>query len=182
MRQEWREFVTLPKITSQISIAPDLSNIAVLEEKLLGVGLQIYNMNTGRPLPVNVHRPYPPIHNPQSQFLWPTLEYASDGSRIWYAASEEDIFQWKIVRDRESNITRLEYLHSTECPPGGFLWDPSHGYQVMDDGWILSSSRKRLLWLPPHWQGDKKVRRWSGNFLALLHGDLPEAVILEIEV
>jgi hypothetical protein len=36
--------------------------------------------------------------------------------------------------------------------------------------------------LPPLWQSFESVDRvWNGKFLALLHGSLPEPVILELE-
>ena len=36
--------------------------------------------------------------------------------------------------------------------------------------------------LPPRWQSDMVRWAWSGQFLGLLHGALPEAVILELEL
>ena len=62
------------------------------------------------------------------------------------------------------------------CPHGS-----SRGYKVTNDGWIVSPSRKRLLMLPPHWRSEIMRRVWNGQFLGLLHGTLPEAVILELE-
>lgn len=164
---------------SEISISPNLSNIAIVKHDIWsGMTLQLYNMDTGRPFLVNTPLPGPTIIAP----VWlPTLWYTPDGSEIWYAPSEKSLLQRKIIKDGESNITGLECLQSTEHPPGGCPWDSSNGYQVMDDGWIFNSSGKRLLWLPHHWQWHKTTRRWSGKFLALLHSELPEAVILEME-
>ena len=62
------------------------------------------------------------------------------------------------------------------CPHGS-----SRGYKVTNDGWIISPSRKRLLMLPPQWRAQTGRRVWNGQFLGLLHGTLPEAVILELE-
>ena len=50
----------------------------------------------------------------------------------------------------------------------------------MDDGWILSSSGKPVLWVPHHWRSDELARIWSGWFLALVHAGLSEAVIIEL--
>jgi len=66
-------------------------------------------------------------------------------------------------------------------PPEGYPWASSHGYQVMNDWWILGPDGQRLLMLPPAWQSLVAVRRvWKGQFLALLHCGLPEPVILEL--
>ena len=54
-----------------------------------------------------------------------------------------------------------------------------HDYEVTDDGWVLSPSRKRLLWLPHRWRSKEEHRRWDGRFLGLLDGQLAEVVILE---
>ena len=35
--------------------------------------------------------------------------------------------------------------------------------------------------LPPPWRSPVVQRAWNGQFLALLHGELPEPVILELE-
>ena len=87
---------------------------------------------------------------------------------------------WKIIRNTESNVTKLERLDPTVGPSGGLPRESSHGCQVMDGGWVLSSTGKRLLWLPPRWRSEEIHRMWSGRFLALLHGGLPEAVVLEL--
>ena len=56
----------------------------------------------------------------------------------------------------------------------------SSDYKVLDDGWILGPSRERLLILPPLWRSDMWQRVWNGRFLMLLHGALPEPVIIEL--
>jgi len=87
---------------------------------------------------------------------------------------------WAIVRDSESDVTKLERLDPTGGPSGGFPWQSSHGCQVTDDGWVLNSTGKGLLWLPPHWRSVEMHRVWSGRFLALLHPGLLEVVVLEV--
>ena len=69
----------------------------------------------------------------------------------------------------------------TRDVPQGFSWRSSHGYGVRDDGWIYGPDEKRLLMLPPSWRSDVGRRVWNGRFLALLHGSLPEPVILDLE-
>ena len=70
-------------------------------------------------------------------------------------------------------------MGTTACPPGVPPWESSRGYRVTDDGWILSPTQKRLLWLPYRWRSTEDQRRWGGRFLGLLLHELPEVVILE---
>ena len=61
-------------------------------------------------------------------------------------------------------------------------WEPSRGYQVTDDWWILGSDGKRLLMLPPLWQSPLPSDRiWDRRCVALLHDGAPEPVILELD-
>ncbi|KAF9644380.1 YVTN repeat-like/Quino protein amine dehydrogenase [Thelephora ganbajun] len=107
--------------------------------------------------------------------------FSPDGREVWSDSDEGDLSGWKIIEDSESNITRLDYLESSIHPPGRSPWQSSRDYEVTDGGWVLSPSGKRLLLLPPRWRSHKWERMWSGRFLALLEGDLPEPVILELE-
>ena len=65
----------------------------------------------------------------------------------------------------------------------GCPYKSSHGYQVVDNHWIFGPSGKLLLILPPLWRlrSFRYQWKWNGRFLALLHGSLPEPVILELE-
>ena len=65
--------------------------------------------------------------------------------------------------------------------PQGCPWRPSRGYSIGDNGWILRLDEKRLLMLPPSWRSKCIRQVWNGQFLALLHGSLPEPVILDLE-
>ena len=64
---------------------------------------------------------------------------------------------------------------------GGYPWKSSRGYQITNDWWILDPEGKRLLMLPAAWQfhGEEQCV-WKEQFLALLSGQLPEPVILEL--
>ena len=56
----------------------------------------------------------------------------------------------------------------------------SPDYKITDDGWVLGSRGERVLILPSLWRPvDLSKRIWNGQFLALVHGALPQAVILE---
>ena len=85
----------------------------------------------------------------------------------------------EIIEDSVSGTMELIPLDETLYPSGTFLWDSTRGYKVTDDGWVLSPTRKRLLWLPHRWRSDQEDDRiWSGRFLGLSHR-ISEVVILE---
>ena len=151
------------------SISPGFTYVAFGNTKNLPE-LYIYNLHTGKKLAVAKSEGWLP-------------GFALNGNEVWCARGDGMVDQWAIVEDSESNNTQLDQLGNYEEPQSGFPWHSSHGYQVMDDGWVLSSKGKRLLWLPPQWRSAVKVeRKWSGKYLALLHRRLLEAVILELEV
>ena len=101
------------------------------------------------------------------------------GPDIGYCYSQE-VFRWEITKDNRSGVTKLEHLDPAGGPSGRLSWQSPNGNQVTDDGWILSAGKKWLLWLPPHWQSDKKNMVWSGQFLALLHHGGSEVIIMEL--
>ena len=114
---------------------------------------------------------------------WVEPQLTRGGHQLW-DVRRSSVEGWKIVQDGEPNRftrsrARLELLTPTECPSDVFPWQSTRGYKVTDDGWILSPAQQRLLWLPHDWRSDERDRMWSGRFLGLLHGRLPEAVILE---
>lgn len=152
---------------SAASISHDSRYIAVIAESYPGSGrLYIYNGSTGHCLDDAVVR---------GSTLW----FLPGGYNIgWVADGNEG--ETRRITARETldytmpigNIDHGQY----GCPHGS-----SHGYQVTNDGWIISPGGRRLLMLPPPWQSDTVRRAWNGKFLALLHGALPEPVILELE-
>ena len=152
-----------------LSISPDLSRFAIVVFTHFPEyrSLKIYDVSTGRYLTcIDTDR----VLNP-----W----FTSNGHQVWDANGSPEQ-GWEIVEERETGVTKLELLEQTSSPPGIFPWQPLRGYEVTDDGWVLSSTRKRLLWLPHQWRStDKRYRRWSGRFLGLMQGGLPEVVILE---
>ena len=175
-------------------VSPNLHHIIVKDRYLGGdqwtdkdsYALYLYDIPTGR------HLGFMPVdHNATP---WFTL----DGCEVWCLQSG-GIKRWKIIEDSESNLIRLEYLGLSWGQPDGSPWQSLYSYQLVDDQWILNSSGKRLLWLPPHWRlhrsswplGQLQQRRtydwrlrnrtWCSQFLALLHDELSEAVILELK-
>ena len=147
------------------STSPDLDHVAV--NRTGCTGLRLYDMDTGKPRAVVRSEGH-------------ILGFTPDGREVWCATANGEVDRWKINQDSKSDITGINRLGSQE-PPIEFPWQSSLGYRVADDGWIFSSSGKRLLWLPHHWRSGVVTRRWNGKFLALLHGGLPEAVVMELE-
>ena len=151
------------------SISPGFNYIAFGSTKNLPE-LYIYDLHTGKKLAVA-----------KSEGRLPG--FTLNGNEVWCARGDGMVDRWAIVGDSESNNTQLGQLGNYEEPQSGFPWHSSHGYQVMDDEWVLNSGGKRLLWLPPQWRSAVKVdRKWSGKYLALLHRRLLDAIILELEV
>ena len=143
------------------SISPNLSYVAI---KI--IDLRIYDASTGKLLTGSKVQ----LHSPS---------FTSDEHEIW-SRNPLDRRGLVIVKDSKSNVINLKHPDPSGIPSGRLPWQSSHGYQVTDDGWILNTSGKQLFWLPHHWRSDEKDRVWGGQFLALLHHDLPEVVILEL--
>ena len=118
----------------------------------------------------------------------PNVEVEDESAGLWFAPGGHDI--WCVTQDGEAQVftftqDALDHTDSVadiEDGQWGCPWGSQLGYKVTDDGWILGASGKRLFMLPPLWQSPRKVERvWNGKFVALLHGHLPELVILEVE-
>ena len=152
------------------SVSPDLGHIAIVEGRgYMGSYLHLYDIHTGQCL-ASV-----PIRFEASP--WFTL----DGREIWCVTGRGEAELWGIMEDSDSNAAELEHLESTTHPPDGFPRQPPRGYAATGSRWVLGSSGKRLLWLPPHWRSDGWNWMWGGRFLALIDRELPEPVILELE-
>ncbi|KAF9644128.1 hypothetical protein BDM02DRAFT_3190897 [Thelephora ganbajun] len=152
------------------SVSPGLHHIAMME--LRGARhnrMHIYDVPTGQCLA-----------SLETEFYthpWFTL----DGREVWCISFDGKAGGWKIIEDRESDITELEHLESSIHPSSGLPWESSCSYEVTKGGWVLSPSGKRLLWLPPSWWSHVRNRIWSGRLLALLSRTLSEPVILGLE-
>ena len=152
------------RIVTAASISADFRYIA-----LKGVGggeevLDVYCTSTGRNLRVTV----------SALALW----FAPGGHDIW-CVTRNKAMVFTIAHDA---LDHTKTVVDIEDGSWGCPWGSSHGYKVTYHGWILGAGGRRLLVLPPLWQSLFKVDRvWSGKFLALLHGSLPDPVILELE-
>ena len=120
-------------------------------------------------------------------FEVPTGKYvgcsSTEGTKWWFNPDGSKVLEYSlfghlsitiITKGIESNTE--EDSDETKRPP----WQSPHGHQVMDNGWILSSSGKRLFLLPPHLQLNREDRIWGGQYLAFLRGVFPEVLILEV--
>ena len=155
------------QIPHYMSISPDLSCVVVAMESAQrresGFSLEVYNVSTGSCL----------ARFKTNDLLRP--QFTQDGCEVWAGERE----QFKIIEDSESGTIELK-LQSTCRRQSRVFPESSRGYSVTDGGWVLSPSQKRLLWLPHRWRSGKRDREWSnGQFLAVLHGELPEMVVLE---
>ena len=149
-----------------ISMSPNLNYIAIA---WCSVGafknLNIYDVYTGKCV----------VHAATDGVMpWFTL----DGCEVWCIESGS-LKGWTVIKDSESGLTKLEPIGPAAHSSGGFPWQSPLGYKVTHQ-WVLSSSGKRLLWLPHLWRIDQRDMKWCGQFLGLLHSKLPNAVILEL--
>ena len=155
-----------------LSLSTDLSQIAGLglHKQGVGYGLGIYDVSTGKLL----------ASTESNWFYQPWFD--RDEREVW---TKTDNFGggpqgdgWEIIKGSVSGAMELKPLEETLYPSRTFLWHSILGYQVTDDGWVLSPTRKRLLWLPHRWRSIQEYRLWSRRYLGLSHGQ-SEVVILE---
>lgn len=150
------------------SISPDLNLIAIAESTAETPNLfTIFNVSTGKRLASTTHRYL--LH------LWIPW-FTPDGHDIWCSGEPEE--GWTIIEGDKPDHVKLNPVEPGVSPLGGFPWRSSRGYEITPDGWVLSPSGKRLLWLPHSWRSEEVSRMWGDRFLGMLHGTLPEVVIL----
>ena len=155
---------------SSLSLSPDLSCIAAVRftpAQGSGVGPEIHHVATGTCLASTGSGGY---SHPQ---------FTRDGREVWIMDNHPENDGWEIIQGGVSGAMELKPLEETLYPSRTFLWHSIRGYKVTDNGWVLSPTGKRLLWLPHRWRTDREeYRLWSGQFLGLTHW-LSELVILE---
>ena len=164
-----------PATVCDVSISPDSCNVALVvwegEGEEVGVWVYIYDGLTGErlmrhALPNDRHET--PFFVPGGRDLW-LGEHRGHG-KVLRVGDGEQVLQ--------GPGSRVDIDH----PPDGYPWVSPCGYRITDDWWVLGPEGKRLLMLPPPWQHHRALERmWKGQFLALLHGELLEPVILELE-
>lgn len=155
-----------------VSIHPELTHVIISGTHPVSGdrGMEIYDVSSGRRITTTL-----------VAGLQPRLRFTPDGHEIWDIDPQRPCEQgWEIIRDGESEVTKLRPLKTTACPPEVFPWWSSHGYEVTEDWWVVNPTQKRLLWLPHRWRSDGLFRTWSGRFLGLQHPWLPDVVIFEL--
>ena len=150
------------------SLSPDLSRGVFLVVPNFSPGiydLVIFNVSTGKKV-----AKFSTGQNVEP--LW-----TRDGRQIWGVCGSS-VNGWEVGLGSKHHLWEPKYLTPAECPSDIIPWRSSRGYKVAD-GWVLSPTQKRLLWLPHYWRSCESDRMWSGRFLGLLYRGLPEVVILE---
>ena len=148
-----------------ISISPNLHYFALGD---LIRGLCMYDVYNGNKLAFVGTNTWVPGFTPDSCCVW--------------LSSDDTVDQWEIVKQDGSNAIELKQVESTIQQQGGFPWQSSCGYQITENGMVLSSSGDQILWLPHHWRPDRKFQmRWSEKILVVWNGLLPEPIILKLE-
>ena len=107
------------------------------------------------------------------------LRFSPDGCNIWCADNSGEVEVWRVGSTFHSPEDQ-GLIVGIGDPPEGYPWESSYGYWITSDWWILGPDGKRLLMLPPPWQSHVVHQMWKGQFLTLLHGGLPETVILDL--
>ena len=153
----------------KVSISPNCTYIACIVWKSEPRALNIYDVSTGRHLTGTT---------PDVTVEFSPVWFSQDNFEVWCKGGS-DWCGWTIIEGDKPGHIKLDPIGPGVPPSGGFPWQSSHGYEVTLDGWVLSPSKKRLLWLPHSWRSYEQDRRWDGQFLGLIHRTLPEAVILK---
>ena len=158
------------------SVSSAFDRIVVKEAGRWEGDLCVYEVRTGKSLAVVRSKGYTVGFRLELEH---SAEYSQDS--VWCARADGDVDEWDISGAFGSTFP-VPIHRKPDGPQEAFPWQSSRGYQVTDDGWIISSGGKRLLWLPHHWRSGSMTRRWSEHLLALSHGELPAPVVLELEV
>jgi len=154
-----------------VSISPDSRHIALVSWS--SDRLSIYSASTGECLGGK----YTLGNTPET-----TLWFSPDGCDVWCVRDSSEAYRvWEFSGGWNELDPGLLEPEWRTVDVEGYPWRPSLGYQVTNDWWILGPDGKRLLMLPPSFRSHAVHRVWKGQFLALLHGGLSEAVILEFD-
>ena len=151
------------------SISPNLNYFAI--GSLQGSeDLCVYSADTGKELADATSSGFSPGFTP-------------DSHGVWLSTRDGKVDEWSIIEEGGPGIIKLQKSGGSTKPQSGFPWLSPCGHQIADDGWIVSSSGKRLLWLPSHWRPATITQSvWSKDFLAVWHVDLLVPIIFKIEV
>ena len=173
--------------TVAASMSLDLRYVALTSKDWLWTTmrsrLHVYDVSTGQHLCRNIGCWDAVWFPPGGDSVWCAIQNRAEVVEISWeavddAANTDDTTNMGGVTDEDGAREVVGIEHgSWGCP-----WGSSRGYVVTNDGWILRPDGKRLLMLPLPWRSHAVRRVWSGKFIALLHGTLPEPIILELEL
>ena len=176
--------ITLDRLSirylTHVSVSPDLRRIVTTSHFRMPevwCRLDIYDVFTGRRLGgIQARTPQP---TPLKIIPLPAPKFTLDGRQIRNA--EDFTEAWETIEDSKSDIIYLVpmSLERTVRQPRLFPLHSSCGYEVTDDGWVLSPTQKRLLWVPQRWRSGLRCRTWGGRFLGFVYPGLSYALILE---
>ena len=151
-----------------MSISPDLSRVTVMRTSQAQDSLEVDEVSTGSCLA---------RINKMAQ-LRP--HFTRDGREVWTGNNIGGYGEeCEIIEDSESGAIELKLRRVHGRRQNGVFLESPRGYTVTNDWWVLSPSKKRLLWLPHRWRSDRLRRTWGGRFVGLLDGELSEVVVLE---
>ena len=155
-------------VNMSASISPDSHLVGLAVTTAWGpLRLIIHNLSTGE-------------HSNCGEIEARMIQFSPDGCSIWCAQkSGEATVRWAGNKFQKSVGQAVTF--GIDDPPEGYPWASPHGCWVTNDWWILDADGKRLLMLPAKWRSGPLDRRWKGQFLALLHWGLQEAVILDLD-
>jgi len=155
-----------PEWLHSASISPDFNHLVITRGG--GKGLDIYDTSTGKHVVGSAAKD---VSHP-----W----FTQDGREVWY---RRGLSQGEtIIRGEGSDFIGLKpRFQWYATPSGGHLWKSLRGHEIADDGWILDSREKRVMWLPHHWRVHQKYRIWDGRFLVLFDPRLPEPIVIELD-
>ena len=97
--------------------------------------------------------------------------------RVWCAARNQ--VEWLTIIETRRGPQWQYQMGNIDQVSFAFPWRSSSGYKATDDGWLMDSDGRRLFMLPTPWRSHAAQRVWNDHFLALLHGELPQPVILD---
>ena len=164
--------LVIPEQPGSISVSADLSLVAITGgPPSQGSTLGIYDALTGRRLA-----------EAKITQAFSLLVFTPDGHEVWghsVIGNTAWAEGWEIPQDSKPGCTELKSLGRIWNPQGGFPWQSRRGYEVTGDGWALSPTQKRLLWLPHYWRLGRLGMTWGGRYLGLGYHQLQEVVILE---
>ena len=159
----------MPIEETHASVSPDLTYIAFGNKFDFEESFYVYNIHTRERLVV------------AESYGW-IPGFTLDGCKVWCAGWDGGVNEWLILKEDGSNTTKLELLIEDQGLPDGYPFISAHGYHITEDGWILNSSGKHLLWISPHWQSiDESQRCWNGNFFAMWGHTSSEPIIFKFE-